>query len=701
MKILQILPELNVGGVETGTIDLARYLTEHGHEAVVVSHGGALVPELKSAGAKHYTLPVHQKNLLTMFWSMKRLQRIIIQEKVDIVHARSRVPAWVAYFACRKTGVPFITTCHGYYSKHFFSVVMGWAKLIIVPSRVIGHHMVEDFGVPLESIRCIPRSVDIRKFNIPRDEDPKRHPVIAIVGRITPLKGHEYFLRAMARVVRQMPYVKVWVIGDAPLEKESYKEGLLSLTKQLGLVNCVEFLGNRKDIPQLLSRVDVLVLSTVTQESFGRVILEAQAAGVPVVATRVGGVVDIIEEGETGLLVAPRQPDEMAQAILRILNDTSLSKAIVANAKKKLLEEYTLDHMASQTLAVYQELLQTVHLLVIKLSAIGDALLITPSLKALREKFPFARISCLVGPSIRELLQRCPYVDEIIVYDPKGKHRGKLGLWRLGRTLRKHHFDKVIDLQNNRKSHLLAFLSFCPERYGYKNKKWGFLLSRGIKDDQGILPAIPHQFRVLKQVGISMEEDVKLEVWPSPQDYRYVRELLEGYWLAKGVAVVGINVSASTRWPSKNWPKEHIAKLCDLLAAKNIRVVLTGLKIDQPAAQAIIKLTKAKPIDLTGKTTVLQMASLIQQCSAFVVSDSAPMHLAAAVSTPFVALFGPTDPFRHLPPAKKYKVIALKPHCAPCYQGYCPIKTHACMANISPQAVLQEIESLIEKKQEI
>lgn len=699
MKILQILPELRVGGVETGTVDFAHYLVEHGHAAIVVSHGGALVADLEGFGGKHYKLPVHQKNIFTMLWSVKKLQEIILREKVDIVHARSRVPAWVAYFACRATRVPFITTCHGYYSKHLFSAVMGWAKLVIVPSRIIGHHMVEDFGVPAESIRCIPRSVDLRKFNIPRDESPKKSPVIAMVGRITPLKGHEYFLRAMARVVRQMPYAKIWIVGDAPAEKESYKEGLLSLTKQLGLANCVEFLGNRKDIPQLLSQVDVLVLSTVTQESFGRVILEAQAAGVPVVATRVGGVVDLIDDGATGILVASKQPDEMAQAVLRILGDSALAKSMVVHARQKILENYTLDHMAGQTLAVYHELLQAMNILVVKFSAVGDALLITPSLKALREKYPLAKIFCLVGTQIREIIQTCPYVNEVIVYDAQGKHKGWRGLWKLGRKLRKCHFDKVIDFQNNRKSHALAFLSFCPERYGYKNKKWGFLLSRGIKDDQGVLPAVPHQFRILQQLGISLKEDASLEIWPSSQDQRYIRELLESYWVTKGMAVAAINVSASSRWPSKNWPREHMAKLCDLLAGKNIRVVLTGIDSDKAAAKEIMKMTKAKPIDLTGKTNIMQLASLIQQCLVFVVPDSAPMHVAAAVGTPFVALFGPTDPFRHLPPAKQYKLIDLKPNCAPCYQGHCPIKTHVCMKHISPQAVLQEIENLIAEKQ--
>ncbi len=698
MKILQILPALRVGGVETGTVDFARYLVEHGHQAIVVSSGGDLVADLEGAGGKHYQLNVKEKNLVTMLWAMRKLEQILVKEKVDLVHARSRVPAWIAYFACRKTRTPFITTCHGYYSKHPFSSVMGWSKLVIVPSQVIGHHMIQDFGVLPENIRCIPRSVDLRKFDIPReDAQAKSRPTIAIVGRITPLKGHEYFLKAMARVVRTMPFVKIWIIGDAPAEKESYKEGLLALTKYLGLTEHVEFLGNRKDIPQLLSQVDVLVLSTVTQESFGRVILEAQAAGVPVVATRVGGVVELIDEGETGLLVSPKEPEEMAQAVVKILQDKALARQMVEKAKAKILSQYTLEHMASQTMKVYQELCEHVNILVIKLSAVGDVLLIMPSLKALRAKYPLAKIFCLVGREAREILQGCPYLDDLIIYDRKQKHKRWWKLWKLGKMLRQYHFDKVIDFQNNRKSHLLGFLSFCLERYGYHNKKWGFLLSCGIKDDQGPLPAVEHQFRILDELDVSLDSAPELEMWPSKEDHRMVQQLLDSFWVASGMRLVGINIAASERWLTKNWPPEHIAKLCDLLAQKSIRVFLTGIEKNKELARTIIMLAKSKPIDLIGKTNMLQLAALIKKAAVFVTPDSAPMHVAAAMKTPFVALFGPTDPFRHLPPSGRCKVVYLKPSCAPCYQGQCSIKTHICMKNITPEQVVAEIESLAAK----
>lgn len=166
MNVLQVLPQLNVGGVETGTLDFARYLVKGGHKAVVVSAGGALVGELESSGAVHYQLPVERKSLVKMLKAVPALVEIIKKEKIDIVHARSRVPAWIAYFACRRTNAVFITTCHGYYRKHFFSSVMGWGKRVIVLSNIIGRHMIEDFSVPYERIRLVPAAWIWRSLNI-------------------------------------------------------------------------------------------------------------------------------------------------------------------------------------------------------------------------------------------------------------------------------------------------------------------------------------------------------------------------------------------------------------------------------------------------------------------------------------------------------------------------------------------------------
>lgn len=181
MNILQIVPELNVGGVETGTVDLARRLVKAGHKAVVISAGGAMVKELEEGGVLHYQLPVHKKSIFTILAMIPKVAEVIKKENIDIVHGRSRVPAWIAYYACRRANRPFVTTCHGYYTKYWFSRIMGWGKLVICPSKVIARHMIEDFKTPYERIRIVPRSVDIEKFKYSHP-DEKENPKSLISG---------------------------------------------------------------------------------------------------------------------------------------------------------------------------------------------------------------------------------------------------------------------------------------------------------------------------------------------------------------------------------------------------------------------------------------------------------------------------------------------------------------------------------------
>ena len=189
MKILQILPALELGGVERGTIDLAKALKARGEGAVVISAGGSLVQELQKEGIPHYSLPVGQKSLLSLSL-VPRIAEIIQKERVDIVHARSRVPGWLAWLAARKAGVSFITTCHGYYSHHLLSYVMGWGKRVIVPSQVIARHMIDDFGVSPECITLIPRGVNLAEFPFhPEKYDtlaPKTFRILN-VGRFSPI----------------------------------------------------------------------------------------------------------------------------------------------------------------------------------------------------------------------------------------------------------------------------------------------------------------------------------------------------------------------------------------------------------------------------------------------------------------------------------------------------------------------------------
>ncbi len=696
MKILQILPELNVGGVETGTLDLSKYLVRLGHKSVVVSAGGSLVGELESSGGKHYQLPVNKKSIISIFKLIPKLAKIINQEEIEVVHARSRVPAWIAYFACRRSKAVLVTTCHGYYTKHFFSSVMGWGKRVIVLSNVIARHMIDGFRVPHERIVLIPRSVDLERFKY-RDPQTKRKEEfnVGIIGRITPLKGHLYFIKAMARIWRAVPRLKIWIIGDAPASKEAYKEELQILVRRLGLWHCTEFLGTQRDIPGILEHLDLAVLATTTHEAFGRVVVEAQAAGVPVVATKVGGVVDIIEDGYNGLLVPPADPKAIAEAAMKIFKDPQFASELAQHAYTKVKEKYNVELMVKNTLDVYRTVLNNFKILVIKLGSLGDVILSTAALRALREKFPQAnyKISFLIGEESKDILLRCPYIDELLVCDLKNKDKGLKGLGKIASGLREKNFDLVIDLQNNRASHLLAYLSGCINRYGYNNKKLSFLLNHAADEPQAPLDPVTHQFKILKLLGIDLLNNA-LELWPSAQEENAVEELLNAQWLSQAQKVVGINISASKRWVTKLWPLEYIICLCEELGLKDIRVIITGRQEDAGLANMLINsLKNTKVINACGKTNINELAVLIKKCQVFVSADSSPLHIASAVGTPFVALFGPTDSRRHLPPAKHYIVIDKKLACSPCYKTKCRRKH--CMVAISPAEVFSAVMKLL------
>ena len=236
--------------------------------------------------------------------------------------------------------------------------------------------------------------------------------------------------------------------------------------------------------------------------------------------------------------------------------------------------------------------------------------------------------------------------------------------------------------------------------YGYNNSKFGLLLTDGIKDDKLGLAPVPHQFRILEKLGIEYKDTMRLEMWLRREDEVYARELLNGRWIDENNhTIVGINIAASERWPSKNWPTEASAELCDRLAADSVRVVITGMEKDREFVRAVMTQAKSKPAMLVGKTNLLQLAAVIGHCKAFVTPDSAPLHIASAVGVPVIALFGPTSPERHVPPGKGVKVMTREMECRPCYLPNCRsgVEGHACLKDITPYEVYLEVKKILKE----
>ena len=697
MKTLQILPSLEVGGVERGVIDLARAMKKRGEETVVISSGGELVAELQKMGVPHYTLPVHKKSVFSLSL-VPQIAEVIERERVDLVHARSRVPAWLGWFAARRAGVPFVTTCHGYYSKHLLSRVMGWGKRVIVISQVIGRHMIDDFGVSPERIRLVHRGVDLSQFQFrPSPYDPASDSLprpwrVINIGRFSPIKGQVEFLNAIHRLRRTVPNVEVWLVGSEGEGKHKYTALIRETIRRLGLESAVKMLGTRRDIPSLLAQADLLVLSTLVPEAFGRVVVEAGAVGTPVVATRAGGVLDILDDGENGSLVPPGDIDAMAQAMGALLKDRKRAKLFAQKLREKVERQFTVDRMADETLAVYREARREKKILAVKLGAMGDLILAVPSFRMIRDRFPEASLSLLTDKKLAPLVAQAPTLNEVIPVD-REKLANPFYLLKTAKRLRREGFDISVDFQNSKWTHLAVFLALVRERFGFQRGRFGFLLNRPERNFDVAEPPVRNQFRILSKLGVRKLEE-SLELWPDPE----AEERAAG-WFSQGAEIpgqkkIGLVVGSSPSWPTKRWPLERFRALTELLIQEaGCRVVLIGSGEDAawmkgfpfPASEAVL--------DLVGKTSLMDLVSVVKRLDVLVTGDTAPLHVAGAFKTKIVALFGPTSPARHMPPASHAVVLTRQLPCQPCYRGTCrnPEKL-ACLNHISVEEVYQAVK---------
>jgi len=701
MRVLQILPALNHGGVERGTVDLALALKASGHEPYVVSNGGVLVKELEQSQIRHISLPVHKKSLTSLFL-IGKLADLLISEKIDVVHARSRIPAWIAYFACKKTGVDFVTTCHGYYSTHFLSKVMGLGKRVIVISKAIGRHMSENFRVPQQRMHLVYRGVDLSKFNFNPDKymnmDSSRF-IITSIGRITTLKGHVDFIRAFHLVSRKYPQSRAWIVGGASGKKgKKLLASLKELVDELGLTNSVEFLGPRNDIPEILAKSSLLILTTRTPEGFGRVIIEAAASGTAVVATRVGGVSEIVDHEENGLLVPPANPVRLSEAIVQLKENPGQCLRFAKSLRVKVENNFSLNKMYEETIRVYENLKQNKKILFFKLGALGDLVLAVPSFRMIKKRFPHSKISLLVDERWSKIVERVPYLDEIIPFKRDELWSSGFRLPGMIRLLRHKGFDISIDFQNTEKTHLLSFLSKIPERYGYKRGLLGNCLNKGIGGFKRVIPPLEHQFELLKPLGVK-ELDSKLELWPDPSDNLRVDRLLEQSWINQNAFVVGFVLGASSKWVTKRWDIERFIALGDELQRKyQARIVLLGSSADENLAEEYLKYSSRGVINLVGKTSLGELVALVKNLKLLVTPDSAPLHIASATDTPVIALFGPTSPEKHIPPSSQIKVHRKRIECSPCYSGSCSNKDkYLCMKQITVEEVMDSIDQLRKK----
>jgi len=368
--VLQVLPSLVTGGVERGTIEIAQALAAAGWQSLVASSGGPLVREIERSGGRHITLPLASKNPLVMRANIGRLAEVIERNTVDIVHARSRAPAWSALWAARRTGRHFVTTFHNAYGassrlKHIYNSVMAKGERVIAISEFVAAHVARGYGVTGDRLRVVPRGVDFTRFN-PDQIRPERlvtlarqwqlpdgAPVVMLPGRLTRWKGQPVLIEAMALLGRSDVRCLLVGSGDA-----RYRRELEALAAKLGLGGAVEIVDECRDMPAAYMLADVVVSASTSPEGFGRVVVEAQAMGRPVVATNHGGARETVAPGSTGWLVPPADARALADAIgdaLKLTPEQRIAQA--ARAIDHVRRNFDTATMAARTLEVYTEVL--------------------------------------------------------------------------------------------------------------------------------------------------------------------------------------------------------------------------------------------------------------------------------------------------------------------------------------------------------
>lgn len=367
LTVLQLLPALESGGVERGTLEIAQALIEHGHRALVMSAGGRLTTQLQALGAEHYAWPIGKKSLRTLFL-VNRLRQFLTEQKIDILHPRSRVPAWIAWLAWREmnpaTRPRFVTTVHGLYGVNRYSRIMAQGERVIAVSGTVRDYILQAWPETLPwRITVIPRGVDAHAYPygyVPnarwRQQFFGAFPaasgklILSLPGRITRLKGHEDFIEIVRRLKKRGLPVYGLIAGGATSSKQRYLHKLRYRVRSTGLEHDIGFTGQRDDLKNILAISNLVLSLSIQPESFGRTTLEALRLGVPTAGYDHGGVGEILRTVYPQGLLLRDQIDDTIRRIADLLqHPVTVPKG----------DFYPLQAMLDRTLAVYEELVRT------------------------------------------------------------------------------------------------------------------------------------------------------------------------------------------------------------------------------------------------------------------------------------------------------------------------------------------------------
>ena len=380
INVLQVIPKLGYGGAETGCYDIAHYLSEKECGSFIVTSGGELLKFIKKEKVKVFRLPVHSKNPFLILFNTLILSLIIIFYKINIVHARSRAPAWSCYFACFLTNRSFVTTFHGTYNfksklKKFYNSVMLRAKLTIAGSNFIFSHINENYNEYFNKkrkLRVIFRGINVdyysqKNISILKQEQLKQdwklasnRFIILMPGRLTYWKGQEKFIESLNILIQDYNFTNFEAIMlGSDQGRTVYTKKLINLVERYSLSKKVKFINHCKEMPLAYSLADAVVSASIEPEAFGRVAVEAQSMGKPIIASDIGGSKETILNKKSGFLYKFDDPRELAKSLNTVIQLTEDELNLMGNeGRKNITKKYDVETMCETNLSEYKKLLK-------------------------------------------------------------------------------------------------------------------------------------------------------------------------------------------------------------------------------------------------------------------------------------------------------------------------------------------------------
>jgi heptosyltransferase-2 len=336
------------------------------------------------------------------------------------------------------------------------------------------------------------------------------------------------------------------------------------------------------------------------------------------------------------------------------------------------------------------------NLLIRSTNWIGDAVMTTPAIRAIRKQFPNTHISLLAKPWVVPVFENSEHIDRILIYDDKGRQKGIFGKVRLARDLKKYHFDAAILLQNAFEAALITFFAGIPIRIGYNTDVRQFLLTHAVSCTNEIKKKHQTDYYLDILRGIGMEEDDReLYLRLNQRDRFQAEKILLEQHLSLDDKIVGINPGA-TYGPAKQWPLDRYAHLADKIQAfTGGRIIIFGGPDDRNLGWNISQKMQHRPIDLSGKTRLGEAMALIERCDLFITNDSGLMHVAAALNVPLIAIFGSTNSITTGPLSQNSRIVQVPLECSPCLRPECPKGHFDCMDRISVEMVFKVVKEIL------